>query len=233
MAITRPARLISALAGTVAVALFATSANAEWCLGDHNTPLIDGLKGNQGIRTDPATVSGVSFVHTAQVNIDVAGTFVAIGTYKGAGTAGGQPNCPAHYDPGSHWSGFYDGEINGVYFCTSFGTNQWLAGANPSFKIEWAYCPTIGNRWVLTFAGTTRTCIFGPSSAVAVTGGLETVQASTVDRNIDVKWTNMMWSVGGNTFVNVGNTQPGYCDDFYTYQYVSDSSWNTYLAPLN
>jgi hypothetical protein len=61
--------------------------------------------------------------------------------------------------------------------------------------------------------------------------GLEA--SGTVDRNIDVKYTNLMKNhPGSTTWSNLGDTRPGYADPNCTYQYVSNSAFNVFLAPL-
>jgi len=199
--------------------------------GAVQSDLYDGISGNMGIRTDPTTVLGDAYVHPVQMILP--GTdFIAIGTVKGMGTTGGTVNCSSHYS-GSHWSGYYDSSINGVYLCQNFSTNAWVAGSNPSFQILYTTCPTIGARWVLTFAGAQRTCIYqGNTQGPAILAGLETF--SGTNRNIDVKYTNLKKNLpGSSTWSNMGDTRPGHADLNYTYQYVSTSAFNVFLAPLD
>jgi hypothetical protein len=56
---------------------------------------IDGFRGQQGIRTNPSTVNGISFVHPVQADVGSPGAaFLAVGTYKGEGTSDGPPRLP-------------------------------------------------------------------------------------------------------------------------------------------
>jgi hypothetical protein len=209
--------------------LVAGVVNAEWCTGYMPSQTNVGIRGNQGIRTSIPTINGVSDVHTAQVTIDAnTHDFVAIGTVQGKG-AGANPACTSHYDPGADWTGFYDYQINGIYGCVNFCPNCYHINYAPSFVILYTSCPGIGNRWVMTFAGSQRGCIVGPSNGIQIVAGIET--NTLTDRNIDASWTSMQANHGVG-WVNVGNTAPGYADSNYTYQYVSNSAWNTFLAPL-
>lgn len=190
---------LKALVAAVAITLVSAQAMLanEFAVGVLDSQTYDGFQGNQGIRTDPAAVQGIAYVHIAQVIMAGPTDFVAIGTVKGEGTSGGAVNCVDHYEP-ANWSGYYDRVINGVYTCSNFSTKAYLAGSHPSFKIQWAFCQAVGaNRWLMTFASAQRTCIFGPSSGVALVAGLETF--GTVDRNIDVKWTNMKKNLTGTS----------------------------------
>jgi len=59
----------------------ATSVNAEFSVGYRYGGAYSGLKGTQGIRTDPATVVGVGYVQITQLDTGATGgDFVAIGT---------------------------------------------------------------------------------------------------------------------------------------------------------
>ena len=226
-------RNVAVLPAVVAAALVASvaSASTRFAYGDR-VIFPDGFKGMQTIRTDPATVGGVSYVHPAQISIDLNGNFVGIGTYKGFGTnLGANHNCPSHYDP-ADWSGYYDYSINGVYNCFNFCMDCWALGDSPSFQIYYTYCPTIGNRWVMTFATIRRGCIAGPSSGRRAVAGLEVT--SVVEYNVDVKWTNMTdHRPGASSWaLCLGDTRPGHSDPNYFYLYRSNCAWDTYLVPL-
>ena len=199
------------------------------------SPVYDGLRGNQGIRTDIATVAGITYVHITQADIGGYGNdFVAIGTAKGEGVAG----CADDFDAG--WDGYYDGSIADMYFCEDFSDDAWTTGSNPSFRIERTNCPTGGYpAWVLTFAGTTRTCLTtSATAAIALPVGLEVVSSppNTTDRNIDVKYTNLNRNLTNSTsWVSYGTPAASdfNCAQSYTCTIVSTTASNYYLAPLN
>jgi hypothetical protein len=195
--------------------------------------IYDGFKGNQGIRTNPATVGGEGWAHPTQVDVGPSGgDFVAVGTFMGNGPDG--TFCDDDYDPG--WTVYVDKVIGGVYGCTDYSPDAFGAGSNPSFEISYKFCVAVqANRWVLTFAGVQRTCIFSASSGgQAFAAGLETTGTIT-DRNIDVKYTNLYKSlIGSSAWTQAGNTAVhAFASPNYTYQYVSLFAFNTYLAPLD
>lgn len=207
----------------------------EVAYGAVNTDLYDGIKGNAGIRTDPTSVAGIAYIHTAQVSMPNSDDFVGIGTYKGSGTGPGHSHdCGNHYDPGANWSGFYDFELNLVYGCYEFGANQWLSGDNPTFEIQYTYCPTIGNRWVMKFAGTQRGCMsMGNTQGDSILAGLEAY--GTIDRNIDVRYTNLKKNhPGSTTWSDIGDTRAArHVDPNYVYAYISNTAFDVYLPPLD
>jgi len=63
--------------------------------------------------------------------------------------------------------------------------------------------------------------------------GLETTGSSLTDRNIDVKYTNAMINSASSTTWSSFAAQGGFADPNYSYQLVSGTSYNVYLAPLN
>lgn len=201
------------------------------------TSAIDGVKGNQGIRTDPVTVNFVGFVHPTQVDTGAAGgDFVAIGTANGAGAPGdpGQPSCANDYDP--KWTIYADGATGGLYWCADYTQDAYTTGANPTFQIYYDFCSPSGPvRWVLSFGGVQRRCVNqGTTSGDSAIVMLETTGASTTDRNIDVKYTNLKVNLTGSaTWVNfdanfsVGGPAPN-----YSIQIVNGTAVNAYLAPL-
>ena len=194
---------------------------------------LDGLRGNQGIGTDPATVNGVGYNHITQMDVgSIGASFVAVGTYNGFGSSGATQNCDHDYD--SRWSGYYDGEIEGVYFCQKFGDDNWGVGDSPAFRIE-RDCNLGGNiRWGLYFAGSQRACInSGASGATRALAGIETQNSDSPDRNIDVKYTSLdVNKTGGGTWLAFNATDK-FVDYDYRFDLVSSTAFNTYLAPLD
>lgn len=226
--------LAVAAALATAPAAFAEVARSQINAG---SPIYDGLKGNEAMRTDWATVTGVGYVHPAQADIGPAGgDFVAIGTTKGVETGQSGADCPADYDP--KWDGYWDYMIGGAYVCHVFAADAYAFGSNPSFEISYGWCSTLGaNTWRLYFGGTLRKCV--PSSSVGATTlviGLETVNAGSTDYNIDVKYTNLKKNLtGSTTWSNYGNPGAGgeYWDDNYLGEIVSDTAENFFLPPLD
>jgi hypothetical protein len=225
-------RLALVLAGSLVLSLTASPVSGEQTFGykQDTQASFDGLRGNQGIRTDPATVQGVGFVHTAQLDVGaVGGDFVAIGTANGLGTS----FCEDDYDP--RWTVFHDRVIGAVYACVDHTLDTYTTGDNPSFEILYKFCVAAqANRWVLTLGGVQRTCISSASTGgTRMIGMLETTGGSATDRNIDVKWTNMNRNtVGFSTWTAFG-TPSSFVAPSYSYQFVSTTAFNTYLAPLN
>lgn len=221
------------LAGAVVgLSVHAVVANEHDQLGLLNgSANIDEIKGNMGIRTDPATVSGVGYVHPVQLDVgSLGGDVVAIGTANGNGA--GQ-YCEDDYDSG--WTVYVDAVIGGVYTCVDYSHDAYGVGDNPSFQIQYKYCTAVhANRWVMTFGGVQRTCIYSGSDGGRYAGaGLETTGASTTDRNIDVKYTNMMKSLKGSSSESALDANDVVLDPAYDYDNVSATSFNTYLPPLN
>jgi hypothetical protein len=197
-----------------------------------STTDLDGVRGNQGIRTGPATVNGVSYVHPTQMDVGSLGdSFVAIGTYNGQGTSGGGADCPNDYDSG--WSGYYDGVIAGVYFCFKFGDDNWSVGDSPTFRIE-RDCQLGPNvRWGVYFAGSQRACLdSGASGATAAVASIEVVSSGGTDRNVDVKYTSLDVHFVGGSWGSFSHNDTR-VDPFYSFGAVSSTAFNTYLAPLD
>lgn len=187
-----------------------------------------GVRGNQGIRTNPGTVNGVVYVHPTQMDVgSIGASFVAVGTANGAGV----DNCANDYDP--HWTGYYDGEIAGVYFCFDFGQDNWTTGDAPSFRIE-RDCQLGGNvRWGLYFAGSQRACIdSGASGSSAAVAGIEVGSPDGTDRNVDAKYTSLDRRWSGGSWVAFDNNSTR-VDNNYSFTRVSNTAVNTYLAPLD
>lgn len=206
--------------------------------------IYDGIRGKQEIRTNPATVSGVAYVHHNQVRHS-SGDFIAIGTYMGLGAVGtgGGSSCSNDYD--ADWSIYTDGEFTGVYFCLTIAQDVYVAGSNPAFSVAYAWCPSsLSYRWVLALGGTNpasatiRDCrTTGWTAGDSVRSGLETCCVST-DRDIDVKYTQMKYNLNsGSTWYSIGNPSDTYgykyVDFDYRYTFVSNEAFNVYLTPLN
>lgn len=63
---------------------------------------------------------------------------------------------------------------------------------------------------------------------------LETTrQGTTIDRNIDVKFTNLRTSNAGSSALNVFGAGVHVHSNNYSYQLVSNTAFNVYLAPLD
>jgi hypothetical protein len=197
---------------------------------------LDGFQGWHNIRTDPATVNGIGYVHIMQMDTGaLGGDFIAIGTAKGVGVG----NCADDYD--AKWTIYTDGISGGVYFCNDESVDKYAAGAIPFFQINWSWCPSASaNRWTMYMGtpspGTLWACYSNTSSTSrAAIAGLETTGGSTTDRNIDVKYTNLKTnSVGSSTWNNFNaSTAIIGTDPNYSNTYVSATAFNVYLAPLD
>jgi hypothetical protein len=215
---------------TLSIAPFALAGELAFTYVNGGSPVFDGLMGNIGQRTDPATVVGIGYVHATQADVGaLGGDFVAIGTANGVGVPG--TGCANDYD--AKWSGYYDGQVGGTYFCEDFEPDAFAVGSYPTFSIEYKTCPLGGGtKWVLFLYGATRGCVStGTSAAFWVVTMLETTGAGTVDRNIDVNFINLKWSLTGQaTWVNYGNVATQIAPN-YSYTYVSATSHNIFLAP--
>lgn len=197
---------------------------------------IDGLKGVQGIRTDPATVNGVGYVHPTQIDTGpLSGDFVAIGTANGLGAPGdpGQPSCADDYDP--KWTIYADGETGGLYWCHDYTQDAYTTGATPSFQIYYDFCSPSGPAaWVLTFSAVQRRCVQdGTTQGSAASVALETTGSSLIDRNIDVMYTGLRINTSGSTTWQTFSPNNTVAAPDYTVQIVSTTAVNAYLAPLN
>lgn len=196
------------------------------------SPVFDGIKGYMRIRTDPPTEAFVTYVHPTQADVGATGgDFVAIGTANGNGVN----NCADDYDP--LWSGYYDGRIGGVYFCEDFNLDHFGIGDNPAFRIYYTSCGTGGPRqWTLVFAGNRHACLnMGTAAAQRLTLGLEVV-GSSIDRNIDVKYTSLYRNqTNSYDWQVLGKPAPSdfIIDPNYDYDWVSNTSQNFYLPPLD
>lgn len=235
--VTKRRRAIAAVFAIAAPLFVAATVDANelaYSFRSQSSAVYDGIRGNQGIRTDPATVSGITYAHPVQLLLGVAtGDFVAVGTYNGAATTGGPPDCTASFD--ANWSVYTDGVLGGVYFCNTEQVNAYAAGTNPSFSIQYGVCSLI-TRWAMYFDGTAWECRSSAYHAGDFVGaGLETAGTSTTDRDIDVKYTNMQTRVTGfTTWDNFGGGVAccSRADPSYTYTYVGVTAFNVYLNPL-
>jgi hypothetical protein len=96
-----------------------------------------------------------------------------------------------------------------------------------------------GDVWVLKLNGITRACIYSiQSGAQRVIVGLETASNpfSTVDRNIDVKYTNLYRNqTNGTDWQVLGHPSASdfIVDPAYDYAWVSDTAQNFFLPPLD
>lgn len=196
-----------------------------------------GFKGTAELRTDPATVTGVGYVHPVQMDIGAAGgDFVGVGTSNGAGTgnAGAIYNCADHYD--ARWNIYSDASIGGIYECHDNSINAFVAPSSQAFKIDWRFCTGDGaNRWVLSWNSHDQLCVNSSSHAASSFGaGLE-VTSGTTDRNIDVRYWTMQYLVSGSsTWANLGFIGGGAtADPSYSFTNPVTTNFNTYLAPLD
>jgi hypothetical protein len=198
---------------------------------DEGSAILDGFRGSQAIRTDPATVAGIGYIHPIQMDTGApGGDFLAIGTANGWGV----DNCADDYD--AKWTIYTDGRSGGVYFCNDESLDAYSAGANPSFRISWGWCNSEhANRWQMVMGGLIWACYANTASAgITVGAGLETTGGSLTDRNIDVKYTDMQFSLtGSQTWINFGPSSTYFTAPSYTNQYVSATAFNVFLAPLD
>ena len=199
---------------------------------DAGFPVYDGFRGYQDIRTDPATVVGVGYVHPVTIDLAVS-DFIGIGTANGLGASGAGGSCPNEYDP--KWSIYYDFFIAGVYGCHTAANDVYAAGAFPTFRIQWEWCQAQnGNRWVLTMANVQRGCLNHGTHAARILGaGLETTGSSVTDRNIDVAYFNVRRHLtGSGVWDPFGSGSPA-IDPNYSYLYLNSTEFRVYLAPWN
>jgi hypothetical protein len=214
----------------VAIAPGAEALEQTFGYRQFGTAQLDGFKGRQGIRTDPATVTGIGYVHPTQMDIgSVGAAFVAIGTAKGVGV----DDCANDYD--ALWTVYIDGEIGGTYFCEDVDVDAYGSGTNPAFNISYEFCPSVlANRWLLSFGGVLWSCkSAGATGATRAIGMIETTGSSSTDRNIDVKYTNLQLNnISSNTWNNFGNAASSVAPN-YSFANVSTTAFNVFLAPLD
>lgn len=217
--------------GIVLVLLASSGASAEQAAGIKVSTNFDGLLGRQWIRTDPATIVGVGYVHPTQVHIGPPdGDFVAIGTANGLGVA----NCANDYDP--LWTIYRDDVLGGIYHCVDIQLDVYAAGASPSFELRRASCSG-STKWVLWFAGIQRACLTSSYTYSNLLGvGIETTGGSTTDRNIDVKYFNLYKNYTFSTtwfaFENC-DIPPSFANPNYAWDGTSNWACNVYLPPLD
>lgn len=190
----------------------------------------NGFKGRQALRTNPATVVGVGYVHASQVDVGAGGgDFVAIGTAKGRGVA----NCADQYS--GSWTIYTDGILGGVYFCNDEKKNAYKAKTNPTFSIQYDYCPSAStDRWLLSFGGTLWRCLgTGQTGGHRVTAMLETTGASNVDRNIDVRFNNLRRRHQGANWVDFGAPGHHFSNLNYSVANPYNDQVDAFLTPLD
>lgn len=217
----------------VLVLIVVARVNGEAAAGIKSAGNYDGLLATQEIRTDPATVSGIGYVHPVQVDVGAAyGDFVAIGTAKGEGVSA----CLDDFD--ANWSVYKDWVLGGVYSCYDLAYDVYGVGGKPVFKIQYTTCPSTGQtKWVLFWNNSEMACLTsGATNASDVIVGIETTGGSAVDRNIDVKYTSIYYNLRGDaTWYQFGSCtlSPSFADPSYSITSPSATSCNVYLAPLN
>lgn len=211
-----------------------SAANAEFAAGIKGAGNYDAILATQEIRTDPATVSGVGYVHPVQADVGApGGDFVAIGTANGVGVSA----CLNDYDP--KWSVYKDWVLGGVYKCFDLAYDVYGIGGKPVFKIQYGTCPSSGaaGKWVLFWNNAEMGCLTsGANYSSRVVIALETTGGSTVDRNIDAKYTSVYYNLRGDgVWYNFGTCtlSPSYVDPNYSISAPSTTSCNVYLAPLD
>lgn len=192
----------------------------------------DGVRGTQWIRTDPATVAGIGYVHAIQVqrNLDPNDPdFIAIGTMNGVGVSGTQ--CANHYDP--LWGIYVDWVLYGVYTCKDIVANYIGVGGAANSTIQWTFCDgASAYRWVLSFASTVRACVNASwHSGGRIVWGIETVPTST-ERNLDIRWLDPQQNLVGNSWTDI--SKPVYEESpsglSYTSSFLSHQ-FDVYLPP--
>lgn len=176
------------------------------------------MRWSKSVRTNPATVVGIGYVHD----------FVAIGTANGVGVA----NCANDYDP--NWTIFSDGMIGGVYFCNDHVQDAYGAGASPGFNINYGFCPSASaNRWLLNMGGALRACIAsGSTTGSRVIAMLETTGGGTTDRNIDVKFKSLQHRSAGTGYVDWGTASQVIAPSYKVTQ-PTGTQVNVFLPPLD
>jgi hypothetical protein len=224
-------RLVVAFLVGCTLCLMPSQASAEQAAGQINSSPrnLIGVSGHQEIRTGPATVNGIGYIHPTQADIGVdGGGFVGIGTAKGVGI----DQCADNYD--ALWTVYTDGFIGGNYFCHDENPDAYTIGDNPSFKIVYANCPSSQtNAWLMYFGGTLWRCLYSDQHVAQSVGvGLETTGGSNVDRNIDVKYSELEHRSQGSGFVGWG-TASTFAAPSYTVTQPVNAKINAFLAPLD
>lgn len=225
----RGSRAMAAFAALTAALALAAPASAEQTAVSKYTSStnFDAFRGDHLIRTNPATVNGIGYVHALQLDIGAPGeNFVAIGTAKGVGV----DNCPNSYD--SPWDIYTDGAIAGAYFCHTEANNLYTAGDSAGFTITWANCPGTSNpRWVMYMDGFRRCISAGTSQGSRTIAMLETTGGSNVDRNIDFTAYNMEYKISG-TWVGMNGLSQSVANN-YSITIPQPDRANIFLAPLD
>jgi len=224
---------LAAVAGLLSALLVANAVYAgELSAGIKLATNLDGLLGRSDIRTDPATVTGIGYVHPMQIDIGgLGGDFLGIGTAKGVGVA----SCANDYDP--LWTVYRDGELGGIYHCYDIAVDVYGVGGTPLFELRRTVCSNGNTRWVLYWNSVEKACLYSASaSASAVSVVLETTGPGTTDRDIDVKYYNLYKNfTGSGTWYAFGNcdfSPPSYKADFYSLDGLSDYRCHLWLDPM-
>ena len=190
---------------------------------------------NTEIRTDPTCSSTVAFVHPTQIDPGppggAGGALVAIGTYKCKGSP--PDSCPDDFD--AYWNLYVDWEVGGIYQCFLIAADAYGTGNNPTFQITQALCNGIYS-WNMYFSGFLRKCLnTGTYLGSGVAVGIETTN-TTLDKNIDVKYTNLIRNlIGTSTWSNFGGcpVPPSLRSPNYAVATVSGTACNTCMPPLD
>lgn len=181
-----------------------------------NQTLIEGFRGTQEIRTNPAPPGGgITIAHPFQVYFPGTIAFFAVGTYKGAAIDG--TSCAAN---NGNWSSYIDGATTfDNYFCNLQQAQAYSVGSTPNFQIGRVFCNNGQYGWAVWINGTLRQC--RPLFSQAGTGGFAGLEAARggalfppAAYNIDVIHTGLeqyrtgAWQAFNADILNTRN--PGY-----------------------
>jgi len=189
---------------------------------------ITAYRGHQNVRTNPPLVAGLVYLHPMQAVFGGAGTFIAIGTYKGHAIP---PECPRHT---GNWMVYTDGtRPNGQYFCQAQGIT-FSTGGDPELKLSRTTCPG-GIGWGAYVNGTRVDCRSAYHGFANTLGaGLEIASGPhpiSGHYNLDVRLTHQQeYSSVYGVWLDVGfnrrRVHPGYNLDF-----VNPRQTKAYLPP--
>jgi hypothetical protein len=186
----------------------------------------DSFRGNQEIRTNPATSSGITFAHPMQVYF--SGTsFFAVGTYKGAAVDA----CAANAS--GPWSVYEDGERpDGTYFCRTLMVDAFRIGDNPKFRLVRQACG-----WASMVNGAKYNCRTSfQEYAQGAGAGMEVASPAniTASYNIDVKHTQLeLHSYFLNFWYDLDADRFDIDRADYYVTRPSTRALNSFLAPLD
>jgi hypothetical protein len=215
-------------AATVYAGCFGPNLGAGAGLTTH--PDARGLRGGVDLMSGQP-VAGASIAHPAQlVNTDGL-NFVAIGTYKGAGTSGGIVNCPAV--TGTRWAIYVDGRMDGIYFCKSGYGSQPDVAANQNFEIRHTTCPS--GPWagevVHVFWWNT---VFKTCHEINKITGFPAVGGESVGYNpqsIDVHFEQLQYRILGGSWTNWSTVPAGSrCEDSPPYDLTTSNGTTDWSA---